>query len=707
MARAKKQANPSGSRGRRQPLLIEIGTEELPPKSLKRLSEAFGERLRHHLINEHLLDPAVTTVETFATPRRLAVLIPDVRSRQQDQQSKRLGPSVQAAFDATGKPTGAAIGFAKSCGVALDALAREETDKGPRLVYIQQVKGQAADKVIPLVLERAIKELPVAKRMRWGDLSVEFVRPVHWLVVLHGKQLIKMDLLSVTSDRKTRGHRFHHPGTIALDSAASYAAQLEKKGGVIASFVERRARIAAAVTRLAAEIGGSTPADDELLDEVTGLVESPHAILGGFDKRFLEVPKEALVTTMRNNQKYFPVVNRKGGLLPHFITISNIKSKSPAQVRAGNERVLRARFSDARFFWDTDRKVRLEQRVDALRSVVFHVKLGTLFDKTGRVQRLAVRIAEMLGANRPVVQRAALLAKTDLMTAMVGEFPTLQGTMGRYYAAHDGEAAEVAVAMEEQYLPRFAGDVLPTTAAGQALAIAERLDTLVGIFGIGELPTGDKDPFALRRAALGVLRTIIEQRLDLDLAELLDYAVSIYDLKFEPGGVADAVFSFMMERLRAYYHDAGIGADVFEAVLTCRPTRPRDFDRRVRAVEVFRGLPEAASLTAANKRIANILRQANGAVPGALSPELLQDIAERELVTRMVALAGELAPLLERGDYQTYLVRLARIRDAVDTFFDSVLVMVDNEKLRNNRLALLAQTRALFLRIADLSCLQG
>lgn len=689
------------------PLLVEIGTEELPPKSLRRLSDAFGERLRHYLIHERLLDPAVTAMDTFATPRRLAALIPDVRARQPAQQSKRYGPFVQAAFDASGKPTGAALGFARSCGVELDALSREESDKGPRLVFAQNVKGQAAARVIPSAIERAVRELPVARRMRWGDLDAEFVRPVHWLVVMHGRQIVKMNLLSVTSGNRTRGHRFHHPQPIALTSPSAYATQLEKKGGVIASFAARRARIVAAVNRLAAEAGGTTPLDDELLDEVTSLVEAPHAILGGFDQAFLDVPKEALITTMRNNQKYFPVIDRKGRLLPRFIAISNIKSRNPAQVRAGNERVLRARFADARFFWDTDRKTRLDQRVDALRNVVFHVRLGSLFDKTERVQRLATRIAAILDINRPRVQRAATLAKADLMTAMVGEFPALQGTMGRYYCTHDGEDPEVAAAIEEQYLPRFAGDALPATRTGQVLAIADRVDTIVGIFGVGDTPTGDKDPFALRRAALGVLRVMIEQRLDLDLRQLLDHAVELFELKFEPGGVADDVFAFMMERLRAYYHDAGIRPDVFESVLGCTPTRPRDFDLRVRAVEAFRALPEAASLTAANKRIANILRQADGAVPDMLSSELLQDPAERDLVTTMVALAGELAPLIEQGDYRGYLVRLTRIRDAVDRFFDRVMVMVDDDRLRHNRLALLAQTRALFLRIADLSCLQG
>lgn len=707
MTRPKKRdAAPSRPTG--SPLLVEIGTEELPPKSLQRLSESFGERLRHHLVNERLLDGVEPHgVEIFATPRRLAALITGVRARQTDQQSKRYGPYVQAAFDASGRPTGAAIGFAKSCGVELEALAREDSDKGPRLVFVQNVKGQVAGKVIPSVIERAIKELPIAKRMRWSDLDAEFVRPVHWLVVMHGAKVITMDLLSVRAGNRTFGHRFLYPKPMALSTPGAYALQLAKRGHVVASFAERRARIAAAVDRLAAEVGGATPRDDELLDEVTGLVESPYAIRGSFDRQFLDVPKEVLVTTMRNNQKYFPLVDKKGKLLPHFIAISNIHSRNPAQVRAGNERVLRARFSDARFFWDSDRKTRLEQRVDTLRNVVFHVRLGSLFEKTKRVQRLAMRIAEMLDAPCPRVQRAALLAKADLMTAMVGEFPALQGTMGRYYCAHDGEEAEVAAAMEEQYLPRFAGDALPTTRTGQALAIADRLDTLAGIFGIGELPTGDKDPFALRRAALGVLRIMIEQRLDLDLRPLLEQAVALHDARFEPGGVVDDVLTFMMERLRAYYQEAGIRPDVFESVLSCKPTRPRDFDLRVRAVEVFRGLPEATSLTAANKRIANILRQAGGAAPDMLSSDLLQDIAERELAMHMVALAGELAPLIERGDYTTYLVRLTRIRDAVDRFFDSVLVMVDDDKLRNNRLSLLAQTRALFLRIADLSCLQS
>ena len=690
-------------------LLIEIGTEELPPRALKRLSEAFEKNLYDRLSEEKLLVDAAQDREIYATPRRLAVIFPRVKSRQDNWISGRMGPYKSAAFDVNGKPTPAALGFAKGLGVDVSRLQEEETDKGPRLVYKQVVKGRSAKEVIPGVLEKAIKDLPIPKRMRWEKLETEFVRPVHWLVVMHGNQVIKTDMLSVTATNTTRGHRFHYPKEIKLRSVQSYATQLKDKGYVIPKFSERRSKIQEEIKRVlaAGKVKGSVPADDDLLDEVTSLVEWPCAIMGNFDKQFLEIPKEVLVTTMRDNQKYFPVVSRNGRLLPHFIAISNIQSKKPKLVREGYECVLRARFSDARFFWDSDRKTPLELRVDSLKSVVFHVKLGSLHDKVERMQQLAARIAETIGGNRQLVLRAAQLAKADLMTAMVGEFPALQGTMGRYYAQHDGEPPEVAAAMAEQYLPRFAGDVLPATTTGQALAIADRLDTLIGIFGVGELPSGDKDPFALRRAALGVLRIIIEKQLDLDLAALLEKAVALYDLRFEPGGVADDVFDFMMERLRAYYHDAGIRPDVFEAVKSCRPTRPRDFNLRVLAVEIFRNMPEAESLTAANKRIANILRQAGDKGSGALSSELLREPAERDLAATMTGLAGKLVPLLEKGDYETYLVRLASIRNAVDAFFDQVLVMVDDEHLRANRLALLSQTRALFLRIADLSCLQG
>jgi glycyl-tRNA synthetase beta chain len=703
---AKKKATTKKRAPTNEPLLIEIGTEELPPKALKRISEAFGEHVFKGLVQAHLVDEGAA-YRVFAAPRRLAVRVFEVRRRQPDRQSERRGPALNAAFDAEGRPTKAAQGFAGSCGVAVDELERFETSKGSWLVYRSQEKGRPAAELIPGVIDDAVKKLPVPKRMRWGDLDTEFIRPVHWLVVLHGKNVVKTELLSVKADRKTRGHRFHHPKPIALTDASAYEDALAKRGHVVVDFDERRARIRRDVEKLAAREKGKAQIDEALLDEVTSLVEWPHPLMGGFDQSFLDVPAEALVTTMRDNQKYFAVTTPRGRLLPHFITVANIKSKDAKRIRRGNERVLRARFSDAKFFWETDRKTSLEDRVPDLDEVVFHIKLGSLHQKVGRVAQLAGEIAEALGGDRMWAERAAHLAKADLMTGMVGEFPELQGTMGRYYAKHDGEPAEVAAAMEEQYLPRFAGDKLPATNTGKAVAIADKLDTLVGIFGVGEVPTGDKDPFALRRAALGVLRIMIERKLDLDLRALLASAVRNYELSFESGGVVDEVYGFMMERLRAYYSDAGIGADVFEAVLSRSPARPLDFDKRVRAVMAFRKLPQAESLTTANKRIRNILRQAGDFAEIENAEHLLVAEEERELARAVAEMQGVVEPCFAEGDYTTALKRMADLREPVDTFFDEVMVMVDDGRLRNARLQLLKGLSDMFLRVADLSKLQG
>ena len=684
-------------------LLIEIGTEELPPKALLRLSRAFSDGVRKGLIQADL---AFGEVHDYAAPRRLAVWIEAVAATQADREQIRRGPALAAAFDDEGNPTPGAQGFARSCGVGVEQLEKLETDKGAWLVHRVMERGRGTAELVPDIVDRALCQLPIPKRMRWGAGTAEFVRPVHWIVLLFGDEVIDAEILGVRSGRETRGHRFHHPAPIYIGEPAAYAPLLQTEGRVLADFAERREAIRGQVIEAGVAAGGRALIDEDLLDEVTALVEWPVAVVGDFETRFLEVPSEALISTMQDNQKYFPVVDAQGRLLPHFITISNIVSRDPAQVKAGNERVVRPRLTDAAFFWNQDRRQRLEARIDRLGTMVFQSRLGTLLDKQKRVARLAAHIAAALGADPRLAERAAMLAKCDLLTQMVFEFPELQGVMGRYYARHDGEPDEVAQAIDEQYRPRFAGDALPETATGQALAIADRLDTLVGIFAIGQPPTGDKDPFALRRAALGVLRILIEGGRDLDLAELLAAAAAGFPAALAAGTAVDGVFEFMMERLRAYYTDAGIAPDVFDAVRAQRPTRPLDFHARLHAVTEFRALPEAESLAAANKRIGNILRKTEEAIPAAVAAERLVDAAERDLAKGLDELRGEVESAFDRGDYTTGLRRLAALREPVDRFFDNVMVMAEDAALRANRLALLLQLQSLFLRAADLSRLQ-
>lgn len=687
-------------------LLLELGTEELPPKSLALLSQSLGSNLYAGLRAAGLTSERSEHYNVYATPRRLAVQIPDILLMQPDSVSERRGPSWQAAFDDNGQPTAAAVGFARACGVTPAKLERLESDKGSWLVFRRKEKGAAAARLMPNIVAEALKKLPIPKRMRWAHLDAEFVRPVHWVVLLHGAKVVPCEILSVRTGRQTLGHRFHHPKPLSVRTAKAYPDILQKRGYVIADLATRRKLVRTKTEALAKRKKGVAVIDDALLDEVTALVEWPEPILASFDKTFLKIPSEPLVATMKDNQKCFPVVNAKGALLPYFVTVANIKSKNVNKVREGNERVIRARFADAQFFWETDRKVRLEDRVRDLDGVVFHNKLGSVYEKIHRIRVLASQIADEMGSDRQLADRAAFLSKADLMSGMVGEFPELQGIMGRYYAKHDGEGAEVAEAMAEQYLPRFAGDHLPKTRTGQALAVADRLDTLVGIFAIGEIPTGDKDPFALRRAALGLLRIIIERALDLDIKALLDAAHKNYPAELRTTNVVDQVYEFMMDRLRAYYLETGVSLDVYEAVLARRPDRPSDFDRRVRAVMAFRKLPEAESLTTANKRIRNILRQGGNADWDHVSTVLLKEEAERQLAQQVESLKQTLAPLFDKGDYAQAMKRLAALRPQVDEFFDKVMVMVDEEAVRDNRLALLSGLSALFLRVADLSKLQ-
>lgn len=690
---------------RHQDFLVEIGTEELPPKALKKLMQAFAGGIREGLQKAEL---EFAVLQAYASPRRLAVLVRELATTQPDRQIERRGPALTAAFDGDGNPTPAARGFAASCGVQADQLDHLTTDKGAWLVYRTGQQGQYASTLLPDIVRQSLARLPIPRRMRWAALDAEFVRPVHWLVMLLGDEVIDCEILSVHSGRNSRGHRFMKPGNVSITRPAAYVDLLRENGKVIADFDERREIIRQQLLDAAAAVNGKAVMDDDLLDEVTGLVEWPRAVTGRFDEHFLEVPAEALISTMQGNQKYFPLMDDDGKLLPYFITLSNIESRDEAQVRIGNERVIRPRLADADFFWNQDRKQSLASHAADLKNVVFQNKLGSLEEKAQRVAKLAAVIACHIDGDARLATRAGELSKADLLTSMVGEFPELQGIMGRYYARLDGEAEEVAEALDEQYMPRFSGDRLPASRTGQALAIADRIDTLVGIFGIGQPPSGDKDPFALRRAALGVLRIIIENALGLDLQTLLQAAHDNYAINGLPlqEQTVSRVFDFMLDRLRGYYSDHGVAHDTFDAVLAQRPGQPRDFDARIRAVTTFRKLPEAEALAAANKRIANILRQATIAKPAEVNADLLGEAAEIELARQVSAMADKVSPLFAQHNYTEALCQLAALRESVDTFFDEVMVMAEDEQIRGNRLALLGQLSGLFLQTADLSRLQ-
>jgi glycyl-tRNA synthetase beta chain len=688
-------------------LLFEIGTEELPPKSLRRLRDSLHATLISLLQENHL---GHAGSQAYATPRRLAVLVKDLEIAQPDREVVRRGPAISAAFDADGNPTRPAIGFASSCGVSVAELDRLETDKGTWLVWRSTETGKPAAEILPDLIEKALKTLPVPKRMRWGCSSIEFVRPVHWAVLLLGDEPVPAEILGVRCDRYTRGHRFHHNETIAINSAADYSETLATIGQVIADMDQRSESIRKQVIAAGAALGGNARIDTELLDEVTALVEWPVAITGGFDRRFLEVPAEALISSMQDHQKFFPVIHPDGSLMPNFITVANIVSKDPEQVRAGNERVIRPRLEDAAFFWAQDRKQTLESRIPQLDAMTFQKQLGSLGDKQKRVAAVAASMATALGIETYCVQRAATLSKCDLLTNMVFEFPELQGVMGRYYALHDGEDPEVANALDEQYQPRFAGDILPSTMTGQILAVAERLDTLTGIFAIGQTPTGDKDPFGLRRAALGLLRILVEKQLDLDLEAMIETAATNFPDDVLAGKAIPSLLNFILERLRAYYLDAGFDVQNFDAVMSRQPTRPLDFDQRMHAVKAFRELPEADSLAAANKRIRNILRKAHEAginTTTEYDADLLKEQAERDLATALENLQAQVRPLFAEREYKQALRTLAALQAPVDTFFEKVMVMCDEMALRNNRLALLNALSELFLEVADISLLQG
>ncbi len=685
-------------------LLFELGTEELPPKSLLTLSRALQAQVEAGLGKAGL---TFADIESYATPRRLALIVRCLDVAQPDQEIERRGPAAQAAYQPDGSPSRALEGFLRSCNATAEQLITLETDKGAWVAVRQTVKGMRTAERVPDILRQALAGLPIAKRMRWGDGTAEFVRPVHWVVLLFGDEVIEADILGIPTGRTSRGHRFHGQGSITLASPADYAATLERDGRVLADFATRQRKVRALAEAAAASVNGRAVIDDDLLDEVTALVEWPVPVLGGIEARYLELPAEVLITTIQNNQKYFPVKDAQGRLLPYFITFSNLDSTRPDTVREGNERVVRPRLADAEFFWNLDRRRTLESRVEELGQVTFQKTLGSLLDKNERVRHLAQIIAERLGFDGAAADRAARLAKADLLTAMVGEFPELQGIMGRYYALAEGEPVAIAMAIEEQYLPRVSGGALPETDTGRVLALAEKLDTLAGIFSAGLIPTGDKDPYALRRAALGAIRIIIESGLELDVPELLDAALGQFRHAFDAGKTRELVHNFMLERLRGYCLDRGYRPDEFEAVLAVWPASLVDFERRLGAVRAFRHLPEAESLAAANKRIRNILRKAGEAVVANVDDAGLSEPAEKALLEAVRDARESTLPMLQQGDYTAALRRLAQLRACVDGFFDTVMVMAEDDALRRNRLGLLAIVEGLFLDIADISRLQG
>jgi len=709
----------------RADFLVELGTEELPPKALLALSQAFRDGLVSRIDSAAL---AHGKVEAFATPRRLAVRIKRLALTQPDQKIQRRGPPVTAAFDSSGAPTRAATAFAQSCGVPLEALGRETDAKGNECLSFTGVKaGAPARDLLPAFVSEALDALPIPKRMRWGAGEAQFVRPVHWLVLLLGRDVIPATILGVTAGNETRGHRFHALKPLRIASPASYERLLESRGRVVADFAARRERIRAGSTQLAEQQGGRALIDTELLDEVTALNEWPVPLVGRFEDRFLALPRELLTSVLQDHQRYFPVEGVDGRLLPLFITQSNVDSRDMNVVRAGNERVVRPRLSDAAFFWDQDRKSPLASRLPSLDAVTFQAQLGSIGDKSRRMAALAREIAARIGGDPRLAERAAQLAKCDLVTNLVGEFPELQGVMGRYYAAADGENAEVASAVAEHYQPRGAGDALPVTQSGLAVALADRLDTLTGIFAIGQKPSGTRDPFALRRAAIGVLRMLMEKQLPLDLLALLEHALRAHTV-FEsaaPAGkswptreaVRDEVYDYIMERLRGMYLEPGEGmaavsgvtTERFDAVLTTRPRSPLDFGARLTALIGFLELPEAASLAAANKRIANLLKKSAGgtATDTGVDSAKLQLDAERALFAALQGVSHSVPGHIATGDYTAAFSELARLRPAVDAFFDQVMVMDPDAALRANRLALLNALRQLFVGIADLSRLPG
>ncbi|HHF4683379.1 glycine--tRNA ligase subunit beta [Haemophilus influenzae] len=685
-----------------QNFLVEIGTEELPPKALKTLATSFADNVEAELNQAGL---SFDKIEWFAAPRRLAVKVLNLATQQPSKEIEKRGPAVSAAFDAEGKPTKAAEGWARGCGITVEQAERIATDKGEWLIHRAKIEGQPTKNLLNDIVANALAKLPIPKPMRWADKTVQFIRPVHTVTMLLGDELIEGEILGVASARTIRGHRFLGEKEFDIQHADQYPQLLREKGSVVADFNERKAEILAKSQAKATALGGVADIEESLLEEVTSLVEYPNVLAAKFEERFLAVPAEALVYTMKGDQKYFPIYDKDGRLLPHFIFVSNINPEEPTAIIEGNEKVVRPRLTDAEFFFKTDLKQKLVDRLPRLETVLFQQQLGTLKDKTDRIEQLAGEIAKQIGADEAKAKRAGLLSKCDLMTNMVFEFTDTQGVMGMHYARHDGEDEEVAVALNEQYMPRFAGDELPKSLVASAVALADKFDTLTGIFGIGQAPKGSADPFALRRAALGALRIIVEKNLPLDLEDLVKKSAALFDDKLTNQNVVADVVDFMLGRFRAWYQDEGIAVDVIQAVLARRPTRPADFDARVRAVSHFRTLDSAEALAAANKRVSNILAKADAAI-GEINLTTCVEPAEKALAEAVLALRTEVQPLIAQGDYTTVLDKLANLRAPVDSFFDNVMVNAEDPALRQNRLAILNTLQGLFLQVADISVLQ-
>nr|WP_218057955.1 glycine--tRNA ligase subunit beta [Gilliamella apicola] len=684
--------------------LVEIGTEELPPKSLRTLAESFAANFIQQLDNANLEHGEVLW---YASPRRLALKVLNLNNTQPDSQIVKRGPAISAAFDANGNATKAAEGWARGCGITVDQAQRIKTDKGEWLSYTHNQKGQPVVNLLCDMVKTALSKLPIPKPMRWAARQVEFIRPCHTVTMLYGDEIVTGTILDIESNRIIRGHRFMGEQEFTIDNADQYPDILEQRGKVIADYGKRKAMIKQQAESEAAKLHGKADLTDTLLEEVCSLVEWPVVLTAKFEERFLQVPAESLVYTMKGDQKYFPVYDKQGKLLPNFIFVANIESKDPQVVISGNEKVVRPRLADAEFFYQTDLKQRLEDRLPRLETVLFQQQLGTVKEKSIRIELLSGFIAEKIGANIEQAKRAGKLTKCDLVTNTVFEFPETQGIMGRYLALKDGENIEVATAIEEQYKPRFAGDELPSTVVSCTVSIAEKMDTLAGIFGIGQHPKGDKDPFALRRAAIGILRIIVEKVLPLDLVELANYATSLYGEKLNNKNVVEDIVNFMQGRFRAWYQEQGFAIDTIQAVLALNPTKPADFDARIKAVTHFRTLPESSSLAEANKRVSNILSKAEIAIPEQINAALLEAGAEGELAKKLAILTDKLTPYFNQGRYQDALVELSSLKDTVNAFFDSVMVMVDDEKIKLNRLALLKKLQNLFLKVADISLLQA
>ena len=686
----------------KETLLIELGTEELPPKILKKLALSFLEQIKIQLDSADL---SYEGIKWFATPRRMAVLISELESQQADKIIEKRGPAINVAFDADGNASKAAMGWARSNGIEIEQAQRLKTDKGEWLLYRSTQTGKSVEEIIPEMVNTAVAKLAIAKPMRWGSARTQFIRPVHTLTLLYGAKIINGKTLGVSASNKVTGHRFHHHGLVTIEHADDYISAL-KKAYVIADYDERRELISEQIKEVADSINGRALIDNELLDEVTGLVEWPVTLVGGFDQSFLDIPAEPLIYSMKDHQKYFPVVNKEGKLINKFIFVTNIESKDPQQIVFGNEKVIRPRLADAEFFFNTDKKQTLESRLEKLESVLFQKQLGSVKEKSERIAKLSGFIANQLNENEADAYRAGLLSKTDLLTDMVQEFPQVQGTMGKYYARNDGESEAIAQALEDQYRPRYAGDNLPDGQIGCALAIADKVDSLVGIFGINQAPKGDKDPFALRRAAIGLIRIIIEKDLNLDIEVLIHKSIEAFSDKLSNENTAVNVIDFVMGRFRAYYLEKNINIDVIQAVLAKKPTAPLDFDKRIKAVNYFRGLAEAETLAAANKRVGNILAKFDGKLYETFNDALAQEDEEKLLAQVFSNIESSISPLLANQNYQAALTELVVLKAPIDNFFDNVMVMSDDEAVKINRLTLLNQIRDSFLAIADISVLQ-